>query len=132
MNADRPATPEPGCSAWYAAVGIDDGREPWADTVDASEFPTRAAAKRWAERTIRSRRALERLDHTQGKDGNEPLLVATLEQVYYRPVAYHHPTHGLLTDTDPEAIDGTQATAYLHANRRTVTWDEPERGQGGG
>ena len=132
MSAEHPTTPRPGRSAWWAAVGIDDGREPWADTIDAEEFPTRAAAKQWAEQAIRSRRALERLDHTQGMDGNQPLLVATLEQVYYRPVAFTHPTYGPLVDTDRELVDGTQATAYLHADRTTVTWDEPERGQGGG
>jgi hypothetical protein len=114
-------------------LGIDDGREPWADTVDAGELPTRQRAKQWAEQAIRSRRALERLRHTQGKDGNQPLLVACLEQVYYRPVAYEHPTYGLLVDTDREPVDGTQATAYLLADRRTVTWDEPEHGhQAGG
>jgi hypothetical protein len=131
MNAEHPAHRH-GRSAWYAAVGIDDGREPWADTVDAGEFPTRENATQWAERTIRSRRALECLRHTQGKDGNEPLLVAALEQVYYRPVAYDHPIYGPLVDTDREPVDGTQATAYLHADQVTVTWDEPKRGQGGG
>jgi hypothetical protein len=131
MNVEPP-TPPPGRSAWYAAVGVDDGREPWADTVDAGEFPIRERAKQWAEQTIRSRRALEGLRHTQGKDGNTPLLLATVEQVYYRPVAYDHPTYGPLTDTDREVIDGTQATAYLLADRRTVTWEEPERGLGGG
>ena len=94
MSAEHPTIQPPGRSAWYAAVGIDDGREPWADTVDAEEFPTRERARQWAEQAIRAPRALERLRHTQGKDGNEPLLVACLEQVYYRPVAFTHPAYG--------------------------------------
>jgi hypothetical protein len=132
MSAEHSTTPPPGRSAWYAAGGIDDGREPWAETIDAEEFPTHAAATQWAEQAIRSRRALERLRHTQGTDGNEPLLVATLEQVDYRPVAYDHPAYGPLVDTDREPVDGTQATAYLHADHHTVTWDEPERGHQAG
>jgi hypothetical protein len=132
VSAEHPTIQPPGRSAWYAAVGIDDGREPWPDTVDAEEFPTRERARQWAEQAIRSARALDILRHTQGKDGNEPMLVACLEQVYYRPVAFTHPAYGPLEDTDREAVGGTQATAFLHADRITVTWDEPERGQGGG
>jgi hypothetical protein len=132
MNAEHPSTPEPGRSAWSAAVGIDDGREPWADTVAAREFPTRARAKQWAEHAIRSPRALERLRQTNGKDGNRPLLVATLEQIYYRPVSFTDPAYGLVEDTDREPVDGTQATTSLRADRTTITWDGPERGQHGG
>jgi hypothetical protein len=128
MSADHPTPPPPGRSAWSAAVGIDDGREPWADTVAAREFTTRARAKRWVEETLRSPRALERLRQTQGKDGNPPLLVGSLEQVSYRPVRSTDPEYGLVDDTDREAVDDTQASAFLRADQVTVVWaGEPER-----
>src|SRR4029453_11183989 len=132
MSAEHPTT-RSGRRVWSAMVGIDDGREPWADTIASEEYANRLRAKQWIERTIRSARALERLRQTQGKDGNRPLLVATLEAVCYRPVAFTDPACGLVEDTAGEPIDGTQATAYLRADHVTVVWDEPERGhQGGG
>jgi hypothetical protein len=132
MSAEHPTT-RSGRRAWSAMVGIDDGRESWADTIAHQEYANRLHAKHWVERTIRSARALERLRQIEGKDGNRPLLVATLEAVCYRPVAFTDPVYGLVEDTDREPIDGTQATAYLRADHVTLVWDEPERGyQGGG
>jgi hypothetical protein len=141
MSAERPTLPPPGRSAWSVAVGIDDGREPWAGTIAAGEFPTRARARQWVEQTIRSPRARVRLRQTQGEDGNRPLLVATLEQVYYRPVGFTDPDGGLVEDLDREPVDDTQATAFLRADRATVVWDDapavrspeqPRRRGGGG
>jgi hypothetical protein len=132
VRADQPTASPPGRSAWSAAVGIDDGREPWADTVAARESPTRVRAKRWVAQPLRAPRALERLRQTQGNHGNRPLLVGSPEQVDDRPVRVADPKGGLVQDTDREAVDDTQAGAFLPADRLTVGCDdEPERGGGG-